>query len=192
MMARTRVRACRSRQAFVWYTIWRFAVGLAVGTLIALAENADWLPTRLSRWIDFSSLSPLLCLSLVGPLLSQTIIAPLISIAGLYSMGYPYTSRILYTVFWMMRGMDMWNLLSAFSRNYWQPWLLLILSVAILCLIGAVMLRLHSVATTGVTSVLHRSAYGLKPTAYLFVSIRLWGALLILQAVFDLIYLSIL
>ena len=191
MMASLDAKSYRSKRTFQWYSIWRFAVGFALGTLIALAENAAWLPSRLSQYSALSFLPSPLLLSITGPLLLQTLAVPLIATAGLYSMGYPYTSRVFYTLFWIMRGMDAWNFLGGLSKNDWQPWFLLILLVVILCLTGVVMLRLHTVATAGVALRSH-TPYALRPTAYLLESVRLWGALLILQAAFDLLYLSIL
>jgi len=177
-----------TRRRFVAYTVLRFAVGLAVGALIALGEHCLWLPCHLSSWISLSL--PCGC-SIVGPLLLQTLAAPALSLAGLHFISYPYTSRVIYTLFWVLHGVDLWNVLLVLARCGRYAWPFWILPIILMLAIGYIMLRLHSLATSGVAD---RSSFanGTPPTVYVARSIRLWGALLIFQLAFDLLYVFLL
>ena len=195
MVTQVNARACSpdtSRRRFMAFTVLRFAVGFAIGALIALGEYCAWLPCYMSEWIVLSTFRGSLRASMAGPLLLQTLAAPLLSLAGLYAMAYPYTSRIIYTAFWTLHGIDVWNFLLLLSQKEFRPWLTVFPMALIVVSMGFIMLRIHTLATSGVTNQSSFSAHGTPPTAYLVYSIRLWGALLILQFVFDLLYLSVL
>ena len=107
-------------------------------------------------------------------------------------MGYPYASRILYSLFWLLHGIDMWSFLLALSQNGWRSWFALLLMIVIVAAMACVMLRIHLTATAGITYRASTQALGMPPIAYFLRSVRLWGALLILQLTFDVLYLSIL
>jgi hypothetical protein len=195
MIASVDVRGChpdKVRRKFMAYTVVRFAVATAVGTLIALMEHCSWLPCRLTEWIVISPPGHSLWLSITGPLLMQTLAAPLLSVAGLYRMGYPYAARILYGMFWLLHGVDVWSFLLALSQSGWRPWFALLLMIVIITAMACVMLCIHSTATAGIVYDASVPAIGLSPVAYILRCIRLWGALLILQSAFDVLYLSIL
>ena len=181
-----------SRLRFLAFTALRFAAGLALGALIALGEYCAWLPCHVSDWIVLSSFQGSLRLSMAGPMLLQTLAAPLMSLAGLYAMAYPYTSRIIYTAFWTLHGIDVWNFLLLLSQKEFRPWLTVFPMALIVVSMGFIMLRLHTLATSGISDRSSSAAHGIPPTAYFVVSIRYWGALLILQLIYNLIYLSVL
>jgi hypothetical protein len=195
MIGSVDVRVCSfhiTRRKFMAYTVLRFAVAVAIGTLIALLEHRSWLPCHMSQWILISMPKHSFALSIIGPLFTQTLPAPLLAVAGVHRMGYPYASRILYSLFWLLHGIDMWSFLLALSQNGWRSWFALLLMIVIVAAMACVMLRIHLTATAGITYRASTQALGMPPIAYFLRSVRLWGALLILQLTFDVLYLSIL
>lgn len=195
MIANVDMRSCHpdiARRQLTAYTVLRFVIAMSIGGLIALLEHCSWLPCYLTEWIVIFPQESSFWLSLTGPLLLQTLPAPLLSVAGLHRMGYPYASRIVCGLFWVSHGVDAWNFLLALSQNGWDTWFALVFMIAVFIAMIDVMLRVHLTATAGVACDISAPAVGLSPVAYWERCIRLWGALLILQMAFDLLYLSIL
>lgn len=191
MNANVDARVCAyhvTRRKFAAYTMLRFTLALALGALIALLEHCAWLPCRLSSWINISPPKHSFLMSVTGPLLLQTLPIPLLGLAGIYRMGYPYTSRILYSLFWLLHGVDVWRFLLSASQNDWHLWPI-ILMILIVTTMGLVMLGVHSVATEGVCCQASSHSPGARPISYFLLFVRLWGAILILQLAFNLLYL---
>jgi hypothetical protein len=169
-----------------------FALGLSLGTLVALAENCAWLPRRVSLWFALpkDQASPLM--SIIGLCISQTFCVPVLFFTGLHHVGYFYISRVILCTFWFLRGIDIWHFLFSLHQNHWQNLLALFPLVVLLIGMGYIILSVHRLATGGILSHHDEAAFhALRPSTYMVKMVQFWGASLLLQALFYICFLWI-
>ena len=175
--------AYASRRRYLWdFTLW-LVVGLSIGATVALAEYCHWIPKRAS---DLFLLTPSGLSSLLGLLISRSMAVPLLFLAGVHSVSFCYTSRLISLSFCFFYGMDVWKyLLRMKDAQRHSPAAIFFLCVITLCTL-CLMLRVVLVSAKGVR--FKRHAYGTPVSVYLTSLFEYWGAMMLLQAGFYLIY----
>ncbi len=174
-------RAVRRRYLWEWM-LWLLA-GLAIGATIALAEHCHWLP---KRFLDAFALPPQGHVPFVGALILQTIPIPLLFVTGLHQASFYYTSRLICLFFCCCRGLDVWKCLLAIINNPSPSIVLIVVWVALV--LGMMCILLCAVlAATGEPRHEQRR-FGMRLSGYLTSLFEFWGAMILAQAAFYLIY----
>ncbi|MBE6660595.1 MAG: hypothetical protein E7605_04245 [Ruminococcaceae bacterium] len=182
------ISAKRARNSFAAETVVWFTLALMIGTLAALAEYRLWLPCRVLRWFELPGAEQTI-FDCIGLLLSQTIFVPLLFLAGLHRTTYYYTSRVVAFLFWFWHGVDVWKYILAVRLSLQSGWLFLFLIACWLFCLYRLMIRIHFIATAGVT--MGSSRCGMRPRSYLTAIFQGWGGILILQILFYGLYIMV-
>lgn len=171
------------RRRYLWEWMLWLLLSLAIGATVALAEHCDWLPRRFS---GFFALPPRAPVPFMGALISQTISVPLLFLAGLHEASFYYISRLICLFFCFWRGVDLWRCLFAIKNATGHPHLLVaVLIILILCMM-CLLLRAMLIATGGMQR--EQRLSGHSPSAYLTSLLEFWGAMILAQTAFYLLY----
>lgn len=175
------ISAKRARIGFAAENAVWFTLSLMIGTLISLAEYHTWLPCRVLLWFELPGAEQTI-FDCIGLSLSQTIYVPLLFLAGLHRTTYYYTSRVIGFFFWFWHGVDIWRFELALRLSQRSGWLFPILIIGWLFCLYRLMMRIHFIATAGVTMDSARCGMHLRP--YLVALLQCWGGILMLQMIF--------
>ena len=172
-----------ARRRYLWNWMLWLLVSLSVGAMVALAEYCCWLPRRFSGMFSFA---PQTIAASIGLLLAQTAPIPLIFLAGLYQASFYYTSHLLGFSFCFWHGLDIWKYLFVMKHTpKHSPAAVFALA---LLLLGMMCVIFHTlvVAAEGVRC--QGRPRGMSLSAYLTSLFECWGAMMLFQAGFYLIY----
>jgi hypothetical protein len=171
------------RRRYLWEWMLWLLLGLAIGATVALAEYCRWLPRHFSNFFAFP---PREFVPLMGALISQTISVPLLFLAGLHPASFYYTSRLICLFFCFWRGLDLWKCLFAMKNAPgYSNTLAVMLVMLILCMM-CLLLRATLIATGGMRR--GRRLPGQSPSAYFTSLFEFWGAMILAQTAFYLLY----
>ena len=180
--------AKRARNSFAAENVIWFTLALMIGTLIAIAEYRLWLPCRVLSCFTLPGAKQTI-IDCIGLSLSQTIYIPLLFLAGLHRTSYYYVSRVVAFAFWFWHGVDVWRFILAARLSSQSAWLFLILIVFWLLCLYRLMIRIHFIATAGVT--MDPARCGMRPRSYLAAVFQYWGGILMLQILFYGLYIIV-
>ncbi len=158
----------------LWLLLW-----LLLGSFVAYTEYAQWFPRLFSDLMRIDRMSS----AVLGACLTQTAAIPLVFVLGLHRSSYFHTSRTVCGCFGFLHGVELFNVgIAVRSVAAFIPFVLLLIPVLLL------MLNAVTRAAQGTTV---RHGMGTPIFSYCYHALRLWGALLIVQFIFNLFVLWI-
>lgn len=155
-------------------------LGLCLGCFIAYAQQREWLPCRSLDLVYAKRMDE----SILGACLTQASPLALLFFLGLHHPSYYYTSRLVCLCFGFWHGGELFRIGKAVS----VPWGLLPF-----CALLGIMIHilLHAVLLTAKGITVRHHEQGIPLPTYCYHVLRLFGALLIVQLVFNTLLLRI-